>query len=207
MTGVVRVARPVKVAVVDEVREEFGASAATLFTDYRGLTVSDLADLRARLRETGARYLVVKNTLARIAARDAGFDGLDELLTGPTAVTFCGDDPVTPAKTLRAFSREHPELVIKGGILEGRVLDAATAQRLADLESREELLARLAGLMYAVLATPARLLQAPLAQMARVIAALEDKGGASGGAETAPEAARGDAEQTEHSPTDTRPQA
>lgn len=169
-------ARPEKVAVVDAVREELGDNPATLLTEYRGLSVGELAELRGKLREVGARYVVVKNTLARIAAKEAGYEGLEEFLVGPTALTYCGDDPVGPAKALRAFSKDHPELVVKGGILEGRIVDADTADKLADLESREDLLGKLAGMMYAMLSNTASLLQAPLSQMARVMAALEEKG-------------------------------
>ncbi len=168
-------ARPEKVAVVERVREDLSGSPATLFTEYRGLSVSGLAELRGQLRDAGARYVVVKNTLARIAAREAGLEGLDDLLTGPTALAVCEHDPVGPAKAMRRFARQHPELVLKGGILEGRVVDAATAERLADLESREELLGRLAGLMYLLLAKPATLLQAPATQLARLMSALEEK--------------------------------
>lgn len=169
-------ARPEKVAVVERVREDLSGSPATLFTEYRGLSVSGLAELRGQLRDVGARYVVVKNTLARIAAREAGYEGLDDLLTGPTALAICEQDPVGPAKAMRRFARQHPELVLKGGILEGRVVDAATAERLADLESREELLGRLAGLMYLLVAKPATLLQAPASQLARLMSALQEKG-------------------------------
>lgn len=168
--------RPEKVAVVDAVRDELSSNPATLLTEYRGLSVGELAELRAALREAGADYVVVKNTLARIAARDAGFEGLVEFLSGPTALTYCSDDPVGPAKALRQFSKDHPELVIKGGILEGRVVDAETAGKLADLESREDLLARLAQLMYGALANTASLLQAPLSKMARLLAAYQEEG-------------------------------
>jgi large subunit ribosomal protein L10 len=170
------VARPEKVAVVEEVREELTGNPATLFTEYRGLSVGALAELRGQLREAGARYLVVKNTLASIAARDAGFADLADVFTGPTALTFCTEDPVGPAKALRRFAKDHPELVVKGGLLDGRIVDAATAERLADLETREELLGRLAGLMHAALSSTASLLQAPLSKVARLVAALEDKG-------------------------------
>lgn len=168
-------ARPEKVAVVDEVRERFAASTATVLTEYRGLTVTELAELRAELRKSDAEYAVVKNTLTRIAARDAGLQVPDELLTGPTAVTFCAGDPVAVAKVLRAFSRSHPALVVKGGILDGRLIDAAETLQLADLASREELLGKLAGMMEAVLAQPARLAQASLAKAARLFAALQEK--------------------------------
>ncbi|MCA1721096.1 MAG: 50S ribosomal protein L10, partial [Actinobacteria bacterium] len=168
------------VAVVDRVRDELRDKPATLLTDYRGLTVSQMAELRAQLRAVGARYAVVKNTLAIIAAKDAGYEGLDEVLSGPTALTFCEDDPVGPAKVLRKFTKDHPQLVLKGAIFEGRIMDAATADKLADLESREELLGRMAGMMYAALARAASMLQAPLGQMARLMAALEAEGGAPG---------------------------
>jgi large subunit ribosomal protein L10 len=167
--------RPDKVAVVDEVSRRLTDATATVLTEYRGLSVDDLAELRARLRDSDASYRVVKNTLTRLAARDAGFDLPDDLLVGPTAITFCAGDPVATAKVLRAFSRQHPELVIKGGVLDGRVLDAAETTRLADLESREEVLARLAGMMQAIIAQPARLAQANLSKLARLLAALEDK--------------------------------
>ena len=167
--------RPDKVAVVDEVSQRLTDATATVLTEYRGLSVDDLAELRAKLRESDASYRVVKNTLTRLAARDAGFDIPDDLLVGPTAITFCAGDPVAAAKVLRAFSRQHPELVIKGGVLDGRLLDAAETTRLADLESREELLARLAGLMQAIIAQPARLAQANLSKLARLLAALQDK--------------------------------
>ena len=168
-------ARPDKVAAVTEVRERLEGAAAAVLTEYRGLTVSDLARLRAELRAAGAEYRVVKNTLTRLATRDAGYDVPDEVLTGPTAVTFCAEDPVAAAKVLRAFSRQHPQLVVKGGILEGRVIDGAEAMRLADLASRDELLARLAAAMQAVLAQPARLAQANLVKAARLFAALQER--------------------------------
>lgn len=169
-------ARPEKVAVVDEVREELSENPATLLTEYRGLSVGDMAELRAALREAGARYVVVKNTLARIAARDAGYGSLEELFTGPTALTYCGDEPVRPAKALRRFAKDHPELVVKGGVLEGRVVDAETAEGLADLETREDLLQRFTQLLYGALANTASLLQAPIRDMARLVSALEEEG-------------------------------
>jgi large subunit ribosomal protein L10 len=167
--------RPDKVAVVEEVSRSLTDATATVLTEYRGLSVDDLAELRAKLRETEASYKVVKNTLTRLAASDAGIDIPHELLLGPTAITFCAGDPVATAKVLRAFSRQHPELVIKGGVLEGRVLDAEETTKLADLESREELLAKLAGMMQTIIAQPARLAQAQLSKFARLLAALQDK--------------------------------
>jgi large subunit ribosomal protein L10 len=167
--------RQEKVAVVDEVRERMQHSTATLLTEYRGLSVTALRTLRLQLREANAEYKVAKNTLIRIAAREAGWQVPDDVLRGPTAITFCAGDPVATAKVLRAFSRQNPALVIKGGFLEGAVLSADQTLRLAELASREELLARLAGLFEAVLALPARLAQANLTKMARLITALIEK--------------------------------
>lgn len=169
--------RPEKVAAVAEVRDDLTDSVATLLTDFRGLSVTEMAELRGELRKTSARYQVVKNTLTRRAADAAGIDGLDDLLVGPTGLVFCEEDPVGPAKALRAFARDHPELVVKGGYLDGQVLDDQAAAGLADLESREELLARVAGLLYGALANFARLLQAPVEQQARLVQALIDAGG------------------------------
>lgn len=168
-------ARPDKVAAVTMVRDGMERSSATVLTEYRGLTVAELAQLRAQLRATDAEYRVVKNTLARLAARDAGIDVPDDVLTGPTAVTFCAGDPVATAKVLRAFSGEHPALVVKGSILDGKLLDAADTLKLADLESREELLSKLAGMMQSVVAQPARLALASLSKAARLFAALVEQ--------------------------------
>lgn len=173
-----------KVAVVEDVRRRLTEATATVLTDYRGLTVDELADLRAKLRESEASYRVVKNTLTRLAARDAGFDIPDDVLAGPTAITFCAGDPIAATKVLRAFSREHPELIIKAGVLDGNVLDAEETTRLADLESREELLSKLAGMMMSVVAQPARLAQASLTKFARLLAAYGEQRTAAG--ETVP---------------------
>lgn len=170
-------ATPAKVAVVDRVSEQMSVAAATLLTDYRGLTVTELAELRVELRKANATYEVVKNTLTRLAAKKAGMDGLDEMLVGPTAIVFCADDPVGPAKALKAFAKTHEELVVKGGYLDGAALTAAEAMQLAELASREELLATMAGLMQGTLSGFARLMNAPLAGMARAMGALEGDGG------------------------------
>jgi large subunit ribosomal protein L10 len=180
------VPRPDKVAVVDEVKSGLTGAAATLLTHYRGLSVTELAELRAKLREAGADYRVAKNTLTRRAANDLGLEGLEELLVGPTALVFCEEDPVGPAKALKAFAKDHPDLVIRGGYLDGEVLDEDAATRLADLASKEELLAQLVGLMHGALANTARLLQAPLEQQARLVQALVDAGGNAGVTEEAP---------------------
>lgn len=185
--------RPDKVAVVDDVKSGLTDSAATLLTHYRGLSVTEMAELRIKLREAGARYRVAKNTLARRAADDAGMAELKELLDGPTALVFCSEDPVAPAKALKAFAKDHPALVIRGGYLDGEILDDAAAVRLADLASKEELLAQLAGLMYGALANTARLLQAPLEKQARLVQALIDAGGNAGVAEAPAEEAAAEA--------------
>lgn len=169
--------RPDKVAKVDEVRKDLDGAAATLLTHYRGLSVTELAQLRARLREADADMKVVKNTLTKRAAAAAGIDGLDDLLEGPTGLVFCADDPVGPAKALKAFAKDHPDLIIRGGYLDGEVLDGEAALRLADLASREELLATLVGLMEGALSGTARLLQAATEKQARLLQALVDAGG------------------------------
>lgn len=173
-----RPGRAGKVALAEEVQQRLAESTAVVLTEYRGLTVGELARLRAQLRETEAEYKIVKNTLTRIAAREAGLDIPEEVLTGPTAVTFCAGDPVSVAKVLRAFSREHPDLVVKGGVMEGRTLDADETRQLADLPSREQLLATVAATLQSLLAQPARLAQASLSKVARLVTALaEQKGG------------------------------
>jgi large subunit ribosomal protein L10 len=174
------VARPDKVAAVAEVTKNLNDSAATLLTHYRGLSVPELQELRAELRKANASYRVIKNTLSKRAMAEAGIEGLDELLEGPTALVFCEEDPVGPAKALKAFAKDHPDLQVRGGYLDGEVLDEAEAIKLADLESREELLAKLAGLMNGALANTARLLKAPIEQQARLVQALIDAGGAAG---------------------------
>jgi len=182
-------AREDKVAEVAEIRERVSASAATLLTHYRGLTVKELKELRRELQASNAELRVVKNTLAKRAVAEVGIEGLDDLLVGPTSLVFCGDDPVGPAKALKKFSKDHPDLVIRGGYLDGAVMGPEEATKLADLASREELLAKLAGLMQGALAGFARLLQAPLAHQARLIQALIDDRVAKGETAPAPEPA------------------
>jgi large subunit ribosomal protein L10 len=167
-------ARPDKAAGVAELVESFQESAGAVLTEYRGLTVKQLQELRRTLGEN-ANYAVVKNTLTQIAATEAGVEGFDDLLTGPTAIAFINGDVVEAAKGLRDFARAHPALVIKGGVLDGNPLDAREIAKLADLESREVLLARLAGGMMASLSQAVYLLNAPLAQAARLAGALQAK--------------------------------
>ena len=161
-------------AAVAEIVDSFNDSAGAVLTEYRGLTVKQLQDLRRSLGEN-ADYAVVKNTLAKIAATEAGIDGFDDLLTGPTAIAFINGDVVEAAKGLRDFAKANPALVIKGGVLDGKPLDAKEVAKLADLESREVLLGKLAGAMLASLSQAVYLLNAPLAQAARLAGALQAK--------------------------------
>jgi large subunit ribosomal protein L10 len=167
-----------------------------VLTEYRGLTVKQLQDLRRSLGEN-ANYAVVKNTLTKIAATQAGVEGFDDLLVGPTAIAFISGDVVEAAKGLRDFAKAHPALVIKGGVLDGLPLDAKEIAKLADLESREVLLARLAGGMLASLSQAVYLLNEPLAQAARLAGALQAK------AEQDPSILRGGAGQPAAVETDT----
>ena len=192
-------ARADKAAAVAEITEEFRASNAAVLTEYRGLTVGQLKQLRRSLGED-TTYAVVKNTLTKIAAKDAGVVGFDDLLVGPTAIAFIKGDAVAAAKGIDTFAKENPLLVIKGGIMDGKILTADDIKKLAKLESREVLLSRIAGAANATLAKAAALFQAPLSQAARTIAALEAKGGAAG--ETAVPAAAPAAEVVEEVATD-----
>jgi large subunit ribosomal protein L10 len=180
--------RPEKVAVVDEVRERLSAAPAAVFTEYRGLKVADLAALRAALRTAGGSYKVYKNTLVRFAARDLGLSALEGMLTGPTAIAFVDGDAAAVARALRDFARTHPHLVVKGALLEGRVLSASETAALADLPPREVLLARLAGALQAPLAQFAGLLAALPRNFAYGLKALIDKGGAAAGGPAAGDA-------------------
>ena len=178
-------ARADKAAAVAEITEEFRASNATVLTEYRGLTVGQLKQLRRSLGED-TTYAVVKNTLTKIAAKDAGVVGFDDLLVGPTAIAFIKGDAVAAAKGIDTFAKENPMLVIKGGMMDGKILTADDIKKLAKLESREVLLSRIAGAANATLAKAAALFQAPLSQAARTIAALEAKVAAETPAAAAP---------------------
>jgi large subunit ribosomal protein L10 len=181
-------ARPDKAAAVAELTDSFRESHAAVLTEYRGLTVAQLKELRRSLAGN-ATYAVVKNTLTKIAAREAGVQALDDLLEGPSAIAFVTGDAVEVAKSLRDFGRNHPLLVVKGGVLDGKPLTAEEVRKLADLESREVLLAKLAGAMKASLSQAVYLLNAPLAQAARLLGALEQQKAAEPqpAAESAPE--------------------
>ena len=167
-------ANPEKTAAVAELATSFRESNGAVLTEYRGLTVKQLQELRRSLGEN-VSYAVAKNTLTKIAAKDAGVDLDTSLLTGPTAIAFITGDPVLAAKGLRDFAKENKPLIIKGGFLDGKSITAAEINKLADLESREVLLAKLAGGMKASLSNAASLFNAPLSQAARVLGALQAK--------------------------------
>jgi len=167
-------ARADKQAAVAEIADEFSASVGAVLTEYRGLTVKELKDLRRSLG-ANADYAVVKNTLAKIAAKNSGIEGFDDLLTGPTAIAFIKGDVVEAAKGLRDFAKANPNLVIKGGVYEGKALDAAEVAKLADLESREVLLAKLAGAMTASLSQALYVFNALPQKAAQLAAALQEK--------------------------------
>ncbi|TQS46330.1 50S ribosomal protein L10 [Cryptosporangium phraense] len=173
--------RPDKAAAVAELTSGFRDSSAAVLTEYRGLTMAQITELRRSLgRET--TYAVTKNTLAKIAARDAGIADLDELLSGPTAIAFVKGDAVEAAKGLRDFAKANPLLIVKGGVLDGKKLSAEEITKLADLESREVLLAKLAGGMKAKMAQAAATFNALPTQLARLAQALQEKKAAEGGA-------------------------
>jgi large subunit ribosomal protein L10 len=152
-------ARPDKTTAVAELAEDFRTANATVLTEYRGLSVTSMKELRRALGTT-TKYSVVKNTLTKIAAKDAGVEISDDLLTGPSAVAFIKGDPIDAAKSLRDFAKENPFLVIKGGFYEGKAVTPAEIMQLANLESREVLLAKLAGAMKGSLAKAARIFDA-----------------------------------------------
>ena len=203
-------ARPDKAAAVAEIVDSFQESAGAVLTDYRGLTVKQLQNLRRALGEN-ANYAVVKNTLTQIAAREAGVDGVDDLLSGPTAIAFINGDLVEAAKGLRDFAKANPALVIKGGYVDGASMDATEIAKLADLESREVLLGKLAGAMLASLSQAVYLLNAPLAQTARLAAALQAKAeedpSVLGGGAGEPAAAAEEPTPTEDAAADAEPEA
>ncbi len=156
--------RAEKVAVVEEVRQRLQGASGAILTEYRGLPVSHMEALRRQLAATGGEYKVYKNTLVRRAARESGLEPLEGLLEGPTAIAFAGGDVAAVAKVLREFARSHPALVVKGGLVGRSLLDASATAALAELPSREVLLAQLAGAF-----------AAPMQQFARLLAALPQK--------------------------------
>ena len=180
--------RAEKSAVIDDVRERFDGAEAVLVTEYRGLDVSQMADLRRALRETETVYKIYKNTLVRRALDEGTPEGLVDMLVGPTALAFVENDPGAAAKALKEFSASNEALIIKGGLLNGDVLDEAQVRELADLPSREELLSSIAGGLAAPLQQIASMMNNLLSEMANLLQALADKGDAPAG-EAAPEEA------------------
>jgi large subunit ribosomal protein L10 len=172
-----------KVAAVAEITAEFRDASAMVVTEYRGLTTKQITQLRRSLGD-GVNYTVAKNTLVKLAAAEAGVEGLDDLLVGPTAIAFVSGEPVEAAKALRDFQKDNKALVVKGGYMEGRALSVDEITKLADLESREVLLAKLAGAMKGNLAKAAGLFNAPASQIARLAQALQDKRAAEGSGST-----------------------
>jgi len=167
-------AREDKVATVAEIADRFRTSSAAVLTDYRGLSVAQLKELRRSLGGT-VTFSVVKNTLTKRAAADAGIEGIDDLLVGPSAIAFVEGDAVDAAKGIRDFAKDNPALVVKGGYMDGAILTAEDFDKIANLESREVLLAKLAGMMKAKQGQAAALFAAPLAKAARAVGALQTK--------------------------------
>ncbi len=174
-------AKPEKVTAVAEIADQFKESTATVVTEYRGLSVGKITNLRRALG-ANATYSVAKNTLVKRAAAEAGIEGLDELFIGPTAIAFIKGEPVDAAKAIKAFAKDNKALIIKGGYMDGHALSVDEVNKIADLESREVLLAKLAGAMKGNLAKAAGLFNAPASQVARLAAALQEKRAAEEGA-------------------------
>lgn len=163
--------RPEKTAAIKEISTSLQRAPAVLLTEYRGLTVAELAALRSSLQAAEAEYRVVKNTLTLRAATQAGVEGLDDILQGPTAIAYCYGDPVSGAKALSDFASSHPALVIKGGILDGRVMSATDTQALARVDPREVSLGKICGCLTSGLSAIASTLEAPLSRIVYVLLA------------------------------------
>ncbi|MEU5847979.1 50S ribosomal protein L10 [Saccharopolyspora shandongensis] len=167
-------AKPDKVDAVTEIAEKFSNSSAAVVTEYRGLSMAQLSELRRALG-AGTSYRVAKNTLVKRAAEQSGVEGLDDLFVGPTAIAFVEGEPVDAAKALREFAKDNKALVIKGGYMDGRALSVSEVEGIADLDSREVTLAKLAGAMKAKMGQAAALFAAPATQVARLAVALQEK--------------------------------
>jgi large subunit ribosomal protein L10 len=194
-------ARPEKVAVVEEIRTKLAESDATVLTEYRGLTVQDIATLRGALRSTGTEYKVFKNTLARRAVEEAGVDGVTGLLVGPVALAFVRGDAAAAAKALREFAKGNEALVIKGGLLGSRFVGPSDIEALAELPSREVLLAQIAGAFQAPLVKAAGLFQALPRNLAYGVKALIDQRIAAGEAAPAAEVPAAEPEAADEAAT------
>jgi large subunit ribosomal protein L10 len=197
-------ARPDKVTAVAEIAEKFRGASASVVTEYRGLSMAQLTTLRRSLGD-GTTYRVAKNTLVQRAAADAGVEGLEQMLVGPTAIAFITGEPVDAAKAIRDFAKTNQGLVIKGGFMDGRALTVTEVNQLADLESREVLLAKLAGAMKANLSKAAGLFAAPASQVARLAQALADKRAEEEGGSAAPAAETADVAETTDAPAEDAP--
>ena len=167
--------RAEKEAQVQILKEKLSAAQTVILADYRGVTGEEMTELRKKLRETGTEFRVVKNTLARLAAKEAKIDELDPYLTGPVAMAFGVDDPVAPAKILHTFARDHKNLELKAGLLEKKLLDVKEIEALATLPSREVLLTRLAAAMMGPLRNLGFVLSVPIRNMAYVLDAVREK--------------------------------
>lgn len=167
--------REEKKQIVEELKDKLNQVKAAIFTDYRGLNVEEITELRKQLREAGIEYKVVKNTLTRIAAKDINMDFLEEYLTGPTAIAFSFEDPVTPAKILSKFASSHKALDIKAGLVEGKLIDAEGIKALADLPSREVLIAKVIGGMQAPISGLVCVLNGPMRGLVYALKAIQDK--------------------------------
>ncbi|NPV44948.1 MAG: 50S ribosomal protein L10 [Firmicutes bacterium] len=167
--------REEKKQIVEELKDKLNQVKAAIFTDYRGLNVEEITELRKQLREAGIEYKVVKNTLTRIAAKDMNMDFLEEYLTGPTAIAFSFEDPVTPAKILSKFASSHKALDIKAGLVEGKLIDAEGIKALADLPSREVLIAKVIGGMQAPISGLVCVLNGPMRGLVYALKAIQDK--------------------------------
>ena len=178
-----------KIERVAELKEQIESSSALLLTDYRGLTVSEITELRKSLGDGGARFAVIKNTLMRRALEDTDAAGLESMFDGPSAVAFVLEDPVAAAKSVTAAAKKFPALVLKGGFVEGRVLSADEARSLAELESREMMLSKVAGLMKGEMSRAASMFQAVQSRFLSLLEAFKAKQ-----AEAAPEAEAPEAE-------------
>jgi len=170
-------ARPEKEAAVAEIQKKLSSSQSVILTDYRGLNVQEVTELRKKLREVGVEFKVVKNTLTKLAAKNAAIEGLDDLMEGPIALAFGYDDPVAPAKVLAEFAKDHQSLELKGGLLEGKVIDLNMVNSLAKLPSKEALLAQIVGLLQAPIRNLVNVLSAPLRNTVYVLEAVRKKQG------------------------------
>lgn len=164
--------REEKQAAVEAIKERLQKAQVSVLTDYRGLTVAEISELRKKLREAGVEFKVVKNTLTWRAAQDIGLNDLEGYLEGPTAIAFGIDDPVSPAKLLTEFAKTHKALEIKGGVLEGSVIPVEKVRALADLPSREQLLGQIVSAMQAPISGLVNVLQAPIRNLAYALDAL-----------------------------------